>query len=302
MSEVRPRTIRPRTIRQWLGLYVRGAVMGMAELVPGVSGGTIAFVTGIYDELIHTLAGLKPSALGEFRLGPIRGMVSIWSKHNLTFLFILGLGMVTSVVLLAQVLAYALTTIRPVVWGFFLGIIVLSIWLLGRGLPGRTLLTLGPFGALLGLGLTLVDPLGGSESLPVFFIVGAIAVSAWLLPAVSGSFVLLTLGLYESVIAALAAPAWDLLAVFLAGCATGLLLFSRALSLLLNRWRAPLLSLLTGFMAGASGQLWPWQVADGLTSPAAYTAATGAPAYLYLTLLSIGLGAMAIWLLSRLES
>jgi putative membrane protein len=292
----------PRTARQWLGLYVRGVVMGMAELVPGVSGGTIAFVTGIYDELIHTLAGLKPSALGEFRLGPIRGLVRIWSTHNLMFLFVLGLGMVTSVVLLAQLLAYALTTIRPVVWGFFLGIIVLSIWLLGRDLPGRTLLALAPVGAMLGLGLTALDPLGGSESLPVFFIVGAIAVSAWLLPAVSGSFVLLTLGLYESVIAALAAPHWDVLAVFLGGCVTGLLLFSRALSLLLNRWRAPLLSLLTGFMAGASGQLWPWQVAGGLTSPAAYTAATGATAYLYLTLLSIGVGALVIWLLSRFES
>lgn len=286
---------------QWLGLYVRGVAMGIAELVPGVSGGTIAFVTGIYDELVHTLAQL-PSALTAFRAGFVRGLVSALRESNLTFLLVLGLGMVTSVILLAQALSLALETVRPVVWGFFLGIIVLSIWMLGKDLPIKTLARVAPVGVVAGFGLTLLDPFGGAESLPVFFVVGAIAVSAWLLPAISGSFVLLTLGLYEAVIGALAAPHWDVLIVFGAGCATGLLAFSRALSAILHRWRDPLLSFLTGFMAGAAVQLWPWQAGGARLSPMAYGALTGEPVYLSMTLMSALIGALAIWLLSRLAA
>lgn len=273
--------------------------MGMAELVPGVSGGTIAFVTGIYDELIHTLAGLKPSALGRLREG-FRGLSELWQTHNLTFLLVLGLGMLSSVILLAHALSVALTDYRPVVWAFFLGIIALSVWLLGRQLPGRTLVTVGPLGIAAGLALSVLEPLAGQEALPVFFLVGALAVSAWLLPAISGSFVLLTLGLYESVLAALTGPHWDVLGVFLFGCLVGLLLFSRLLSAVLARWRAPLLSFLTGFMIGASLKLWPWQVGGKVVGPGDY-AQTGEPAFVALAGISFLAGAVAIWLLSRLE-
>ena len=204
------------------------------------------------------------SALGELRTGLVTGVRRIWAAHNLTFLLVLGLGMVTSVILLAQALSVALESIRPVVWGFFLGIIVLSIWMLGRNLAIRALLRMAPAGILAGVGVVLLDPFSGAETLPVFFLAGAVAVSAWLLPAVSGSFVLLTIGLYEAVIGALVTPHWDVLLLFLSGCAVGLLLFSRALSVLLHRWRDPLLAFLTGFMAGASLQLWPWQAEGGL--------------------------------------
>lgn len=284
----------------WLGVYVRGLVMGIAELVPGVSGGTIAFVTGIYDELVNTLAGLRPASLMELRRG-VAGAVRVWQAHNLTFLLVLGLGMVTSVVLLAQVLALALTTIRPVIWGFFLGLIALSVWMLGRRLDGRSLLIAAPAGALLGVLLTLVEPFAGQQTLPVFFLAGAVAVSAWLLPAISGSFVLLTLGLYEPVIRALATPGWDVLGVFLAGCVTGLLVFSKVLAFALDHFRAPLLSLLTGFMIGASTALWPWQWNGSLLDPAAYATASGEPAYLVPTLLAAVAGAVVIWLLAKLE-
>lgn len=285
----------------WLGVYLRGTVMGVAELVPGVSGGTIAFVTGIYDELVNTLAGLKPAALLELRRG-LAGVAAIWRAHNLTFLLVLGLGMVTSVVLLAQVLALALSTIRPVVFSFFLGLIALSVWMLGRRLERRTLLVAAPVGALLGVLLTLVEPFAGQHSLPVFFLAGAVAVSAWLLPAISGSFVLLTLGLYEPVIRALAAPGWDVLGVFLAGCVTGLLLFSKVLAFALDRVRAPLLSLLTGFMVGASLALWPWQWEGTLLAPAAYAVASGGAAYVALSALAATAGATVIWLLAKLET
>jgi len=290
-----------RRAAAWLGVYVRGMVMGIAELVPGVSGGTIAFVTGIYDELVNTLAGLRPAALLELRRG-LAGAVAVWRSHNLTFLLVLGLGMVTSVLLFAQLLTLALATIRPVVWGFFLGLIALSVWMLGRRLDTGSLLAAAPVGALLGALLTVVEPLAGYQSLPVFFVAGAIAVSAWILPAISGSFVLLTLGLYEPVIRAVASPGWDVLGVFLAGCLTGLLLFSKGLAYVLDHWRSPLLSLLTGFMVGASLALWPWQWAGALQGPGSYTALSGEPAYLVPTLLAALAGAIVIWLLAKLET
>ena len=161
--------------------------MGIAELVPGVSGGTIAFVTGIYDELVNTLAGLNIAAFMEFRAGFRQGLAAIFAAYNLTFLIVLGLGMVTSVVLLAQVLAFALEGYRPIVWAFFFGIILVSIWLLGRDLPWRTLATIAPIGMAAGLGIVWVEPFGASQSLWVFLLAGSIAVSAWLLPAISGS-------------------------------------------------------------------------------------------------------------------
>jgi len=290
-----------RRAAAWLGVYVRGMVMGIAELVPGVSGGTIAFVTGIYDELVNTLAGLRPTALLELRRG-LAGAVAVWRSHNLTFLLVLGLGMVTSVVMLAQLLTLALAAIRPVIWGFFLGLVVLSVWMLGRRLDARSLLFAAPVGALIGALLTLVEPFAGQQSLPVFFVAGAVAVSAWLLPAVSGSFVLLTLGLYEPVIRAVASPGWDVLGVFAAGCVTGLLFFSKVLAYALDHWRGPLLSLLTGFMIGASLSLWPWQWEGTLLGPAAYASATGAEAYPGPTVLAAMAGALVIWLLAKLET
>jgi putative membrane protein len=290
-----------RTLSQWLGIYLRGLFMGVAELVPGVSGGTIAFVTGIYDELVNTLAGLNIFALVELKAGLRQGLATMFEKYNLTFLIVLGLGMVTSVVLLAQLLALALEGYRPVVWAFFFGIILLSIWLLGRDLPVKTLAMVAPFGLAAGLSMVLVEPFGASQSLWVFLLAGSIAVSAWLLPAISGSFILLLLGLYESVIAALAGPQWDVLLVFLSGCVAGLLLFSRLLAMLLRVWRVPLMSLLTGFMAGALLKLWPWQLDSAAVSPEAYGLATGEPSYLAVAVLAVLAGALVIWMLSRFE-
>lgn len=290
-----------RGARQWFGVYFRGMAMGVAELVPGVSGGTIAFVTGIYDELVHTLAGVNLRFFGHFRRGLIAGVMDIWREYNLSFLLVLGLGMVSSVVLLAQVLALALETVRPVVWSFFLGVIVFSVWMLGRNLPRKSIVGWVPAGTAVGIGLFLLEPFSGSQSMFVFFVVGAIAVCAWILPAVSGSFVLLILGYYEPVIQALAGGDWAVIAVFLAGCAAGLLGFSKLLSRLLKKWRAPLLSMLTGFMIGASMQLWPWQAEGSLLMPADYVAATGEGAFLLLALISAVVGGLVILGLSRLE-
>jgi len=282
----------------WAALVLRGVAMGLAELVPGVSGGTIAFVTGIYEELVGTLARLRPAALAMlFRDGP----GACWRHYNLGFLAALGVGMAAAVVTFARVFEYLLDHVPTLVWAFFFGLIAASVAQIGRGrrpadLIGFGAVGLGAAAALLTLGVGT-----GPAPLWMFFVGGVIAVSAWLLPAVSGSFLLLVLGLYEPVLRAFNAGEWLVPGVLALGCLVGLLAFSRLLHWLLGRIREPLLAGLTGFMAGSLYRLWPWRADGGVVAPAAYEAATGQPAMLLATLGAAALGVAALWLLSRLE-
>jgi len=288
-----------RSLSGWAGLYVRGVAMGIAEVVPGVSGGTIAFVSGIYDELIRSLAGLRPSSVSALR----RGFGAFWREHNLSFLAVLGFGMACGIVVFAQLLSAALAAARPVVWGFFFGVIVFSVVMLGSGRSLRHLLLFLPPGLLAALALVNVEPnAAGEPAYWVFFVGGAFAVGAWMLPAVSGSFLLLALGLYESVLGALVSLDVPVLAALAAGCVVGLFSFANLLAWLLERHREPLLSLLTGFMAGSLTRLWPWSSPTGaLLSPDAYAVASGASPLVVAVAVSMLAGMIGIWLLSRLE-
>ncbi len=288
-----------RGLSGWLGIGVRGMAMGVAELVPGVSGGTIAFVTGIYDELIRTLASF--SLVGSPRLLWRDGWRTFWRAHNLTFLLVLASGMVMAVVVFARLLEYLLDQVAVMVWGFFFGLIAASVVQIGRFRPPAALAVYGVVGLLLGAALMQVGFREGEAPLWMFFVGGMLAVSAWLLPAVSGSFLLLVLGLYEPVLRAFNAGHWLVPAVLAAGCAVGLLLFSRLLYWLMRRAREPVLASLTGFMAGSLLRLWPWQAEHALLSPLGYQAATGQPALWLPVILAAALGVVTLWLLSRLE-
>jgi len=286
-----------RSRRAWAGIYGRGIAMGIAEVVPGVSGGTIAFVTGIYDELIHTLASFRPASL---RL--LTNPAGFWQAHNLSFLLALGLGMLTGVALFAHLLSLALEHARPVVWAFFLGVISLSVYLLGRDRSRRSLLLYLPIGLVLGVILGTLDTSAIDARPWMFFLGGAVAVAAWLLPAVSGSFILLALGLYEGVLAALVDVDLPIIALLLSGCLTGLLCFANFLSWLMRHHREGLLSLLTGFMAGSLLRLWPWATAEGgLLTPAGYQQQFAADPFLVWVIVSFLAGTGVIWWLSRLK-
>ena len=291
-----------RNLRGWLGIYVRGIAMGIAELVPGVSGGTIAFVTGIYRELVGALASFRPAAFATL-LGkrPAARIRAFWRRHNLTFLSVLGIGMLSGIAALANALSVWLAQARPVVWGFFFGVIALSIVQLARTTPLRAVLTFAPLGLIVGFFLVQLDPLGVDKQLWVFFLGGAVAISAWLLPAVSGSFVLLVLGLYEDVLRAVTQLEWPVLITFFCGCAVGLLLFANALAWLFRHHASPVVGFLTGFMAGSIIRLWPWQADGAYLDPAAYAAATQANAFVVAVLLAAAAGALCIWLLARLK-
>lgn len=285
-------------VRDWLAVVVRGMAMGIAELVPGVSGGTIAFVTGIYEELIGTLAKLQPASLLALRR---EGLQGFWISHNLNFLLALGIGMVFAVVLFARVLEYLLDYAAPVVWTFFFGLIAASVVHIGRRRAVGILAGYGLLGALLAFGLLQLGVREGEAPLWLVFVGGMVAVSAWLLPAVSGSFLLLALGLYEPVLRAFNAGDWIIPATLALGCVAGLLAFSRFLHWLMIRVREPVLGTLTGFMAVSLLKLWPWQEGGALLSPAAFEAATGLPALVVPAAVSLVLGILALWLLSRLE-
>ena len=280
-----------------VGLLLRGMAMGIAEVVPGVSGGTIAFVTGIYDELIRTLAGLDLRAL---RILVKRGPVVAWRELNLTFLMILGIGMVLAVGIFARLIEAALESAAPLVWAFFFGLILYSVFAIGRTLPRQRLLLLLPIGVLLGYALSQLTPTGASLPDYWFLLGGALAISAWLLPAVSGSFLLLVLGLYEPMVTAVNSFALDRLALFCAGCVLGLLLFSKLLHWLMTRFRETLLALLTGFMLGALPKLWPWQLGGVAASPADYATVSGEPSFVLAVVPVACLGALLLWLLGKL--
>ena len=279
-----------RGIGDWTGVALRGVVMGIAEIVPGVSGGTIAFVTGIYRELINSFAALSWTTLPWVATHPKR----FWRHHNLGFLTCLGCGMLVGIALFAQLVHAAFESVPNLVWGFFFGIVFFSIIDIGRARRVSQLLVWGMPGLLLGLATGLLEPIGVASSYPVFFVGGALAVCAWLLPAVSGSFLLVVLGLYAEVLQAAASFDWAILAVFAAGAATGLALFARALRLLMSRFFEPMMGFLTGFMAGALIKVWPWQLDGVLMAPGDWSEMSGAPARVAFTIAIVmaGMGVM----------
>ena len=281
----------------WAGILVRGAAMGVAEVVPGVSGGTIAFVTGIYRELIASLAAFSPKTLPWLVTDSRR----FWRHHNLGFLVCLGSGMLLSVLLLARLVSVALGAYPTLVWGFFFGLVLFSVFDIGRARAPAILLTAGVAGLLFGVATSFLEPRGAEPTYLAYFVGGALAVCAWLLPAVSGSFLLMAMGLYADVLAAAASLNLAVLAVFVLGMATGIALFARLLKFLMDRFFEPVLGFLTGFMAGALVNLWPWQAGGALLFPGTWGETSGSPARLGFTVAMMGAGAVALWLLARLR-
>ena len=254
-TEQRQQGAQPKPV----GLIWRGLLMGLAEVVPGVSGGTIAFVTGIYGNLVGGLAKFGPASFRH---------LSSWRAfsdyHQVPFFLWLGVGMLGGVVVFARLMTWLLELYEPVVWAFFSGLILMSVWVIGRERARPAFWGWAVIGLVAGLAMVLLLDTGGSPAQGkvagwMLFCGGAIAISAWLLPAVSGSFLLLVLGLYVPVVTAIAEFDFGVLILFAAGCAVGVLLFSRVLVWLLEVAREPVLSVLVGFMAGASLRLWPWQ-------------------------------------------
>jgi len=294
MSRPAPRATLP-------GVFLRGMMMGAADIVPGVSGGTIAFITGIYDRLLGAIAAIDLKALGLLRRGAWR---AAWEHVDGTFLAVLLGGILTSMLSLAHLISVLLEEQPLRLWSFFFGLILASALLLLRSVShwhGGARLGL-VCGAVLAVGIGL-SPALSLPPLPVSFLfAGAVAICAMILPGISGSFILVLLGLYPELISAVRDLHWQPLLLFAVGAGVGLMLFSRVLHYLLATHHATTLATLTGFLIGSLPLLWPWkelsESAAGLQllSPWRYAAQVGDPQWLSCLLLA-ACGLFVVWLI-----
>jgi len=239
-------------------LALKGVAMGAADVVPGVSGGTIAFITGIYEELIDTVSGVS---IATFQTLFKKGLPAFWKEINGNFILSLGLGIIVSILSLAKTISYLLETYPVAVWAFFFGLVAASIPLVARRVGRWGGLTYFAFGvgaitAFLVTELPAVEDPGADWYL---FVSGAIAICAMILPGISGSFILLLLGSYLTVLDAVNDRDFVKIGLFAAGALVGLLSFSRALKWMFERFHDITVALLSGFLLGSLNKIWPWK-------------------------------------------
>lgn len=260
------------TLSARLSLFFKGVAMGGADVVPGVSGGTIAFITGIYEELLETLSGLSLGLLKTLRK---EGFRAFWSKLNGGFLITLFAGIFTSLISLAIGVEYVLEHYPILLWSFFFGLIVASVWLMGKQVSKWNLSTILSLfiGSIIAYYITTISPTSGNETWWYVLISGSVAITAMILPGISGSFILLLMGMYTTILGALSdsvksatAGAWVELAVsgkiiilFMVGCLAGLILFSKGLNWLFKSYRDITIAVLTGFLIGSLNKIYPWK-------------------------------------------
>lgn len=250
---------------QSIKLFLKGTAMGAADVVPGVSGGTIAFISGIYDDLLGAINSIN---FGLIRVWKANGFLAVWKQVNGNFLVTLFAGILFSVFTLSKLIKYLLEVHPVLIWSFFFGLVLASIWLVGKQVQEKSLGTALFFvaGTLLAYWITTIQATAEVDTYWFFFLSGAIAICAMILPGISGSFILLLLGAYHAVIEAIHDRDVVLLGIFASGCVVGLLSFSRLLKWLLDRFRNVTIALLTGFLLGSLNKIWPWKTNVG-TNP-----------------------------------
>ena len=238
-------------------LYLKGVFMGIAEIIPGVSGGTIAFITGIYGELIDSIKSINTNTL---KLLLTFKFSSFWREINGTFLITLIFGMLTSILILSRFIIYLLDDHPYKIWGFFFGLIIASGILIFYQIQKVSSTVLLSF--LLGLMTSSYIALQAPSNTPntnfYIFMSGAIAISAMILPGISGSFILVFLSKYEFILKALNSFDTAVISIFLAGCIVGLVTFSRVFSYLFKKYNDVVISVLIGFLVGSLFKIWPF--------------------------------------------
>jgi putative membrane protein len=253
------------TIKNYLTVGIKGACMGAADVIPGVSGGTIAFITGIYDQLVGSIASINAEA---FRLILQGRFKAFWRHINGGFLLSLIAGIGLSVITLAGLMQMLLTTYPIQTWAFFFGLIVASSIFILRGISGWHLreYLMVILGVLLGATVCTLSPTQTPDGLWFIFLSGAIAICAMILPGISGSFILLILGKYQYMMGCISdlVSGTDvtrnllILGVFAAGALVGIIGFSKLLHWLLARWNKEVLIVMAGFIIGSLVKIWPW--------------------------------------------
>ena len=258
-------------LKKYLTVALKGACMGAADVIPGVSGGTIAFIMGIYDEFVGSLASFDSEAVKLLFSGRLK---AFWKHINGTFLLSLGTGILLSVATLAGLMQMLLSNFPIQTWAFFFGLIVASSIFIIRGISGWKLreALLLVTGGILGVVICTLSPTQTPDDLWFIFLSGAIAICAMILPGISGSFILLILGKYQYIMGCISGLVSGndlgrnllILCTFAIGAAFGLLGFSKFLHWLLARWNKETLIVLAGFIIGSLVKVWPWSNAESI--------------------------------------
>lgn len=250
-----------RKLKDYALLMLKGMGMGAADVVPGVSGGTIAFIVGIYDELINTIRSINLQSL---KLLFTFKFKEFWKAVNGNFLFSLFAGIAISVFSLAKLITYLLVAHPILVWAFFFGLVLASTWFVAKDIEGWNWKTVLSFiiGAVIAYYITVVTPAETPTNLLFIFLCGAIAICAMILPGISGSFILVLLGKYHYIMDAVKGLDLLILCVFGAGALVGITSFSRVLSYALKHFRNVTMAVLAGFMLGSLNKVWPWKTTE----------------------------------------
>lgn len=294
-------------------LFFKGIAMGAADVVPGVSGGTIAFITGIYEELINSIRSVNLTAIQLLTQGKFK---ALWAHVNGNFLLVLIAGIGTSVLSLSRLVLWLLDNQPILLWSFFFGLILASIWSVGKSIkaikPG--LVSMFVLGAVIAFWITRVAPANTPETWWFIMLSGAIAICAMILPGISGSFILLLMGKYKFILGALKSFNLMVIGFFSVGMVAGILAFSHVLNWMLKRYHDLTIALLAGFMLGSLNKVWPWKVPTVVYTdshgkvqplvernllPGTYAEVTGHAAELGVALLLLVVGMGSVVLLDR---
>lgn len=257
---------------RYLILYLKGMLMGAADLVPGVSGGTIALITGIYKELLQSINSIS---LTNLKLWKQEGLKSVWKKLNGPFLLAIFGGILSSILLLSRILEWLIENHPLVLWSFFFGLLIASIIYLFKAELSFSMLNLMYvcFGAVISFMVTQLNGGANQTSLWYLFLSGFIGISAMILPGLSGAYVLVVMGVYQTVLSNVRifqdlilnfdqtqfSNTASILGVFILGILVGIKVFAKFLSWLLNRYPQRIVAVLVGLMIGALHKVWPWQ-------------------------------------------
>ncbi len=247
-----------RDMKDYLFLYSKGIAMGCADAVPGVSGGTIAFISGIYEELVSSIRSFNGEAL---QLLFKYDMKDLWKHINGTFLLILLSGIGTAILSLSRLILYWLKNYPEMLWAFFFGLVVASAIVVSKKVSewNAPVIVSGLLGTVTGYCITVVTPAETSVALWFVFLSGMISICAMILPGISGSFILVLLGKYEYVLGAVKNFDMAVILTFSAGAGIGILSFSHLLNWLLSRFHDLTIAALTGIMIGSLNKVWPWK-------------------------------------------
>jgi len=247
-----------RKKKDYIIVTLKGMAMGIAELVPGVSGGTIAFVTGIYEEFITSINNVN---LNTFKTLKDEGFKAFWNKLNGNFLLALFIGMLISILSLSKAISWLLDNHPIPIWSFFFGLVLASVIFVAKAIKKWNALSVLLFtiGTVIAFYITTLPPSSNTDGLPFLFFSGALAICAMVLPGISGSFILVLLGSYKTILDAVNDKDFKIVITVALGAIFGILSFAKVLKWMFTHYKDATLAILTGFILGSLNKIWPWK-------------------------------------------